>query len=170
VKTYGRVDVWIHIFLTSALAGGEWSASRPGRFTPGGNNPRYPLDRRLGGPQSRSGRRREMKVSPLSGPELRPLGHAARSQSLNRLRYPGTYRDRFFYNKLMQSRVSEWECDKGLSFTLCALPTIITQFRSSATKLLFLEMFERIAFPSSFQLYVSLSVQNSYMSFGFWYL
>jgi hypothetical protein len=28
------VDVEIHIFLTSALVGGEWSASRPGRFTP----------------------------------------------------------------------------------------------------------------------------------------
>jgi hypothetical protein len=35
MKAYGRVDVEIHIFLTSALAGGEWSASRPGRFTPG---------------------------------------------------------------------------------------------------------------------------------------
>jgi hypothetical protein len=28
------VDVQIHILLTSALSGGEWSASRPGRFTP----------------------------------------------------------------------------------------------------------------------------------------
>jgi hypothetical protein len=35
----GGVDVWIHIFLTSALAGGEWSASRPGRFTPGERAP-----------------------------------------------------------------------------------------------------------------------------------
>jgi hypothetical protein len=33
MKTYGEVDIHIHIFLTSALAGGEWSASRPGRFT-----------------------------------------------------------------------------------------------------------------------------------------
>jgi hypothetical protein len=32
---YGGVDVWIHIFLTLALAGGEWSASHPGHFTPG---------------------------------------------------------------------------------------------------------------------------------------
>jgi hypothetical protein len=38
--------------LTSALVGGEWSASRPGRFTPGKQAP-------LGGPQNRSGRRRE---------------------------------------------------------------------------------------------------------------
>jgi hypothetical protein len=28
------VDVFIHIFLTSALAGGEWSASIPGCSTP----------------------------------------------------------------------------------------------------------------------------------------
>jgi hypothetical protein len=35
MRAYGGVDVYIHIFLTSALAGGEWSASRPGRFNPG---------------------------------------------------------------------------------------------------------------------------------------
>jgi hypothetical protein len=35
MKAYGGVDIYIHIFLTLALAGGEWSASRPGRFTPG---------------------------------------------------------------------------------------------------------------------------------------
>jgi hypothetical protein len=29
MKAYGGVDVWIHIFLTSALVGGEWSTSRP---------------------------------------------------------------------------------------------------------------------------------------------
>jgi hypothetical protein len=34
MKAYGGVDVQIHIFLTSALVGGEWSTSRPGRFTP----------------------------------------------------------------------------------------------------------------------------------------
>jgi hypothetical protein len=28
------MDVYIHIFLTSALVGDEWSASRPCRFTP----------------------------------------------------------------------------------------------------------------------------------------
>jgi hypothetical protein len=31
----GEVDAQIHIFLTSALAGGEWSASRLCRFNPG---------------------------------------------------------------------------------------------------------------------------------------
>jgi hypothetical protein len=39
-------------FLTSALDGGEWSASRPGRVLPWGKELRYPLYRRLGGPQS----------------------------------------------------------------------------------------------------------------------
>jgi hypothetical protein len=34
MNTYGGVDVQIRIFLTTALAGGEWSASRPGCFTP----------------------------------------------------------------------------------------------------------------------------------------
>jgi hypothetical protein len=32
---YEEVDVLIHIFLTWTLAGGEWSASRHGRFIPG---------------------------------------------------------------------------------------------------------------------------------------
>jgi hypothetical protein len=43
--------------LTSALEGGERSASRPGRALHPGKEHWYPLYRRLGGPQSRSGRR-----------------------------------------------------------------------------------------------------------------
>jgi hypothetical protein len=39
MKTYGRVDVWIHVFLNSALDGGEWSASCPCRFSPGETTP-----------------------------------------------------------------------------------------------------------------------------------
>jgi hypothetical protein len=35
MKAYGGVDVQIHILLTSALAGGEWSVSCSGRFIPG---------------------------------------------------------------------------------------------------------------------------------------
>jgi hypothetical protein len=35
MKACGGVNIYIyHIFLTSALVGGEWSASLPGRFTP----------------------------------------------------------------------------------------------------------------------------------------
>jgi hypothetical protein len=33
---YGEgVDVYIHVFLASALFGDKWSPSRRGRFTPG---------------------------------------------------------------------------------------------------------------------------------------
>jgi hypothetical protein len=39
MKAYGGVDVYNHVFLTSALVGGERSASRPGRFAPGGRAP-----------------------------------------------------------------------------------------------------------------------------------
>jgi hypothetical protein len=52
--------------LTSALEGGGCSEPRPARFTP--RKSRYPLYRRLGSPQSRSGR--VWKISPL--PEFDP--------------------------------------------------------------------------------------------------
>jgi hypothetical protein len=39
MKAYGGVHVQIHVLLTSALVGGEWSASRPGCFTPWGRDP-----------------------------------------------------------------------------------------------------------------------------------
>jgi hypothetical protein len=59
MKTYGGVDVQNHIFFALALIGGEWSASRPDRFTSG---ERVPGTHRIGGwvdPQSRFGRRGE---------------------------------------------------------------------------------------------------------------
>ena len=43
--------VWGSGFLTFSLDGREWSASLPGRFTPG-KDPRYPLYRRVGGLRS----------------------------------------------------------------------------------------------------------------------
>ena len=39
--------------MTAALEGGEWSAACPGQTLPSGKT-RYPLNRRLGGPQGRS--------------------------------------------------------------------------------------------------------------------
>jgi hypothetical protein len=56
--------------LTSALDGGEWSASCPGRITYQGKSTWYALYRRLGGPQSLSIRSGEKKYSqPLPGLE-----------------------------------------------------------------------------------------------------
>jgi hypothetical protein len=39
MKTYGGVEVQIHIFLTLALDGGELSTPRSGCFTPGERAP-----------------------------------------------------------------------------------------------------------------------------------
>jgi hypothetical protein len=39
MKAYEGMDVQTHVFLTSALGGGEWSASRTCRFTPGERAP-----------------------------------------------------------------------------------------------------------------------------------
>jgi hypothetical protein len=39
MKTYWGVEVELHAFLASALDGGEWSVSRPGRFTPRERDP-----------------------------------------------------------------------------------------------------------------------------------
>jgi hypothetical protein len=58
----GGVDVYLHASLTSALGGGEWPDSLPGRFNPKEKSPRYSLDRRLGGPRSRSGGGEEENV------------------------------------------------------------------------------------------------------------
>jgi hypothetical protein len=42
METYGGVDIETDVFLTLAVFGGEWSASRPGRFTPG-EEPQVPI-------------------------------------------------------------------------------------------------------------------------------
>ena len=56
--------------MTTALEGREGSASRPGRsLTPG--KTRYPLYRRLGGDQGRSGQVR--KISPTPGLDPRTV-------------------------------------------------------------------------------------------------
>jgi hypothetical protein len=82
MKAYGGVDVYIHIFLTSALAGGEWSASRPDRFIPvervSGTHwigVRVDLRAGLDDVEKRT-------FLTLPGLELRPLSRPARSQSL----------------------------------------------------------------------------------------
>jgi hypothetical protein len=61
-----------------------WSTAGLGRFTPGKEN-RYPFYRRLGGPQSRSGRLRKN----LAPTESRSSDRPTRSESLYRLCYPG---------------------------------------------------------------------------------
>jgi hypothetical protein len=57
----GGEDVYLLLILDLGTRWGEWSASRPGRALPPGKVPRYPLDRRLGGPESRSAHRLQEK-------------------------------------------------------------------------------------------------------------
>jgi hypothetical protein len=90
MKAYGGVEVWIHIFLTLALVGGEWSASHPCRFTP---EERAPGTHWIGGwvgPRAGLDDVEKRKFLTLPGLELRLLGRPARSQSLYRLLYPGS--------------------------------------------------------------------------------
>jgi hypothetical protein len=76
MKAYRRVD----IFLSSALDGSEWSASRSGRFTPGTHW--------IGdwvAPRARLDAVEKRKFLTLPGLQLRPVGRPARSQQLYRL-------------------------------------------------------------------------------------
>jgi hypothetical protein len=76
MKAYGGVDVQIHIYLTSALAGGEWSASRPCRFTAG---ERAPVTHWIGGWVDRLDDVEKRKFLTLQGLEFRPFCRLARS-------------------------------------------------------------------------------------------
>jgi hypothetical protein len=69
-------------FLTSALDGSESSVSSPCRFTSQGKSPRYPLDMRLGGPQSWRGHCGEEKKISCPHRESNP------GPPLDRLSYP----------------------------------------------------------------------------------
>jgi hypothetical protein len=67
--------------MTTALEGGEWSAARPGRSLPPGKT-RYPLYRRLGGLQGRSGRAENLAPPGFDPRTVQPV-----PQSLYRLSY-----------------------------------------------------------------------------------
>jgi hypothetical protein len=76
------------IFLT--LVGGEWSASRPGRFTPGEIVPGTLWIGSWVGPRAGLDDVEKRKSLTLPRLELRPLGRPARSRSLYRLSYLGS--------------------------------------------------------------------------------
>ena len=71
------------LFLDHGIRRGEGSASRPSHSLRPGKT-RYPLYRRFGGPQGRSGQVRKISLSTGIPSPDRP----ARSQPLCRLRYP----------------------------------------------------------------------------------
>ena len=69
--------------MTAALEGGEWSAARPDRTLPLGKT-RYPLYRRMGGPQGRSGWAEKLAPPGFDPQTVQPV-----AQPLYRLSYPG---------------------------------------------------------------------------------
>ena len=75
------VEVQLYSSITATLEGGEWSAARPGRTLPP-RKTRYPLYRRLGGLQGRSGRAEDLVPTGFRSRTVQP-----RSQSLYRLNY-----------------------------------------------------------------------------------
>jgi hypothetical protein len=82
MKTDREVDAEIHIFLTSALVGGEWLASHLGRFTPG---ERAPSTHWIGGwvdPRAGLDDVERTKFLTLPGLEDRRLGCPSHIQSL----------------------------------------------------------------------------------------
>jgi hypothetical protein len=98
---------------------------------PRGKSPQYPLDRRLGGPQYRSGRRGGEKNLALPGIDLRPLRRPVRSQSLCRLRFPDSclilYVNICFFISYCCWITIEWGpflSDRVASYNTCALISV----------------------------------------------
>jgi hypothetical protein len=89
MKAYGGMEVYLHAFFD---LGTRWrwvfSFTPPPLYSQG-KSPRYPLDKRLGGLQSRSGHCDEQKNSSPRR-ESKP-DRPARSQSLYRLSYHGSW-------------------------------------------------------------------------------
>jgi hypothetical protein len=97
--------------MTTALEGGEGSASRPGRSLPPGKTG-YPLYRRLGGPQGRSEQLR--KISPPTG--IRSSDRPGRSQSLYWLRYLADFQFSIILNSMPRSHNWSITCRISVSY------------------------------------------------------
>jgi hypothetical protein len=94
--------------------GSEWSASRPDRFTP---TERASSTHWIGwvGPRTGLDDMEKRKFLTLPGLELRPLSRPARSQSLYRLRYPGSFFSHHGWQKLEENGIKfKYERNKTL--------------------------------------------------------
>jgi hypothetical protein len=81
MKTYGGIDIEIHVFLTLALVGGEGSASCHGHFIPRGKSPSTYWTGGWVSPRT-SPDMEKWKISSLPGLRLQSLDCPACSQSL----------------------------------------------------------------------------------------
>jgi hypothetical protein len=89
MKAYGKVDVYIHILLTSELLEVSGQLQAPAALPPG-KEPPVPIGYEVGWTRSAGlDVMEKRKFLILLGLELRPFGRPARSQSLYGLRYTG---------------------------------------------------------------------------------
>jgi hypothetical protein len=102
MKTRGGVGIWIHIFLTLALVGGEWLASRPCSFIPAERDPGTHWIAGCMGPTAGLDDVEKRKFLTLPGLELPPSGRPASRQSLYRLRYSGSLAVRTIFANLIE--------------------------------------------------------------------
>jgi hypothetical protein len=91
MKMYVGVDVYTHVFLTSALVGSEWSASHSGRFTRGERAPGTHWIGGWVGPRASLDDMEKGKFLTLLGLELQSLGQPASRHSLYLQCYPSSY-------------------------------------------------------------------------------
>ena len=111
--------------LTSAPDGCGWSTPRPGRFT-SGKETRYPLYRRLGGPQGQSGWVEKLGHHRGSIPD-RP----ARSKSLYQLSHPGP---RHSILRVLYERQCFCSFVSGQYKTICPLTAVCHQLTRHHSK------------------------------------
>jgi hypothetical protein len=91
MKAYGGIGCIDPHFLDLGTSWKQWSASRPCRFTSGERAPGTHWIGGWMGPRAGLDDVEKRKLLILPGIELRPLGRPARSQSLYRLSYPGSW-------------------------------------------------------------------------------
>lgn len=114
----GGVENYILASLTFTLVRGEWSASRPGRSSPG----ECPLNGRLVGPRIGLGDENRRKILLLPGLELWSHSHPVCSQSLYQLYYLGSHKHActhikwlsFTYVWVYMSMQSCWYLNPGI--------------------------------------------------------
>ena len=90
----GWVDIYLSSSISAALEGGEWSAVGPGLTLPPGKT-QYPFYRRLGGPQGRCGRAKNLVPTGIRSRAIHPVDSRYTDWATRRTYYNIMYRKVF---------------------------------------------------------------------------